>query len=212
VEVYETEEQQIEALKAWFKKRAKLLSVGLTLIALATSGVLYTRHHIKVTKEEASTLYQAMITAIEKEDKVTAKTKATRLGSEYASSVYGSIAKLYLAKAAVEDKKWDEAKVSLEWVMQHAKNIEFQELARLRLAKILFSEKKSEAALKLLEKSNKKEDLYVSLLQELKADILKTQDKRSEAHALYKQAMAAILKKELSNPLLKIKVEDLGEG
>ena len=212
MEVYETEEQQVEALRKWFKKRGKLILTSASLIVLLISGAQYTRHHMKVTREAASNVYQAMIVAIEKQDKVTAQAKANHLSHEYESSIYGSIAKLYLAKVAVEDQKWDDAQSQLEWVMQHAKSPEFQEVARLRLAKLLFTQKKSEEALKLLDETHKKNDYYLSLLQELKADILSSQNKRAQAHALYKLAQEAILKKELYNPLLKMKLEELGEG
>lgn len=211
MEVYETEEQQVEALRQWFRKRGKRLVVISSFIILCVLATLYIRHHRQLTQEAASSLYQGMILAIEKQDPVTAKTKAMHLSKDYEASVYGSVAKLYLAKVALEQQDFTQAHSYLEWVIKHSKNSEFKELARLRLAKVLFSQRKTQAALELLNVKNKKNDHYVSLLQELKADILRAENKPEEALALYKLAQESILKKEIHNPLLKMKLEELGE-
>lgn len=215
MEVYDTEEQQIEALKKWFQKKGKLLITALSFIIILISSIQYGRHHIKITREAASTLYQAMLLAIDQQDKISAKTKADHLSKEYESYVYGTIAKLYLAKVAIEDQKWNQAQSYLEWVMHHSKSPEFQEVARLRLARLLFSQKKIPAALQLLDQKinqkNNQNKHYLSLLQELKADILSVQTKPQEAHGLYKIAQEN-LKKEVYHPLLSLKLEEGGEG
>ena len=215
MEVYDTEEQQIEALKKWFQKRGKLLITSLSIIVILILSVQYGRHHVKITREAASVLYQGMVIAIDQQDKTSAKTKAAHLSKEYESCVYGTIAKLYLAKVAIEEQKWDEAQKQLEWVMQHAKSAEFQEVARLRLARLLFSQKKADAALQLLDQKinqkNKNKNNYLSLLKELKADILNAQMKPEQAHALYKSAQEN-LKKEVQHPILSMKLEEFGEG
>lgn len=205
VEVYETEEQQIEAFRAWFKKRGKLLLISTICILSIILGVQYWQHHMAVRQDVASQVYQAMMVAIDKQDQITATSKAKYLSTEYESCVYGTIAKLYLAKMAVQDHKLDEAKPYLESVIKNVRHVEFQDSARLRLAKILFAQGKTQEALKLLNKN-------VTLFQELKADILMSQNKSKEAHELYKLAQQAMLKKEINHPLLKMKLEALGEG
>ncbi len=204
MEVYETQEQQVEALYAWFKKRGKLLFTTAVCGVLIILGLQYWSHHMSVRQDMASQAYQALMVVIEKEDQVSAKNKAKHLSTEYASSVYGTIAKLYLAKAAVQDQKLDEAKSYLEAVINSGRHGEFQNTARLRLAKILFEEKKSQEALTLLNNN-------ATLLQELKGDILMSQDKLKEAQTLYKLAQEAMLKKEINHPLLKMKIDSLGE-
>lgn len=216
MEVYETEEQQVEAIRNWLKKRGKLLVSMIAVISLSIGGVQYVRHHKALSQQAASSLYQGLIVAVEKQDLISAKTKATQLNSEYESSIYGTLAKLYLAKVAIQDQKFDQAKSYFEWVLKNSPSAEFKSVARLRLAKLLFTQKKTDAALSLLnegvDNKNQKNDHYLSLLQEFKADILSSQNKSKEAYALYKMAQEAILKKELQNPLLKMKIEELGES
>jgi len=204
VEIYETEEQQAEKLRAWFKKRGKLVVFSLLAVIFIVLGIQYWQHHTQVQKEAASSLYQSMMMAIEKQDETSAKAKAKVLSTEYSASTYGNIAKLYLAKVSVQQHKLEEAKPYLDSVIKHSSEAYFQNIARLRLAKILILQNKTKEAMALL-------DHKLALLQELKADILVSEHKHKEAQRLYQKAYESISQQDINHPLLKMKLELLGD-
>ena len=84
------------------------------------------------------------------------------------------------------------------------------DIARLRLARVLFDEKNSADALKLLE--IKPVDSFIGLYADLKGDVLAAQGKRAEARAAYQVAFD---KSDAASPLqqiLQLKLDATGES
>jgi predicted negative regulator of RcsB-dependent stress response len=93
--------------------------------------------------------------------------------------------------------------------MEHAKEDELRDVARLRLARVLIDEKKPDEALKLLEA--KHGDSFTGLYADVKGDVLLAQGKRQEARAAYQVALD---KSDAASPLrqiIQLKLDAVGE-
>ena len=118
---YDLEEQeQLESLKAFWKKYGNLLMTALTVVLLAVAGW-------RGWGETAGTLFE-----------------------RYSSTAYGQMAALLAARAYVEAGDTKSARVPLQWAIDHAKDEEFRHVARVRLAGLMIDDKAYDQALSLL--------------------------------------------------------------
>jgi predicted negative regulator of RcsB-dependent stress response len=114
------------------------------------------------------------------------------------------------AKASYTTGEVDEAKKNLQWVVDHAKDDESRDIARLRLAGVLIDEKKYDDALKLL--SAKPSDAYSMLYADRRGDILALQGKKAEARSAYTQALEKTDAQSPYRRLIEVKLDALGEA
>jgi predicted negative regulator of RcsB-dependent stress response len=120
------------------------------------------------------------------------------------------MAALAAAKAGVTTGEIEDAKKNLQWAVDHAKEDEMRDVARLRLAGVLLDEKKYDEALKLL--SAKVGDSFAMLYADLRGDVLAAQGKPAEARAAYQQALEKSDSGSRYRPLIEIKIDALGEA
>ena len=121
-----------------------------------------------------------------------------------------TVKSLAAAKSAVDTGDLAAAKTRLQWVIDKAGEEEARDVARLRLARVLFDEKNLPEALKLLEA--KPGDSFAGLYAGLRGDVLSAQGKRQEARAAYQLALE---KSDAASPLRQItqlKLDALGEA
>lgn len=208
MEVYSTEEQQVEAIKKWFKQYGNMLSWVIIVISLAASGIMYWRHHKQVVEDAASDQYLALLEGVEKKDKATVKTKADVLLEQYSATPYAALAGFVLANESVDENNFEMAQKHLQWIMGHSKQANFQAIATIRLMRLLISQNKLDEALKLYNEKNM--GPYLTLIAELKGDILVKQKKLDEAKKAYELALNAAPETGMHGPLLKMKMQELG--
>ncbi|HRE31440.1 MAG TPA: tetratricopeptide repeat protein, partial [Candidatus Berkiella sp.] len=103
MEAYATEEQQLEAVKQWFKKYGNRITWALIIILGLVAGGRYWSHHQAVIANQASDNYVLMISALEQNDQTTLKSKAELLIKDYPQSPYASLAALVVAHQAVKE-------------------------------------------------------------------------------------------------------------
>ncbi|MBN9287129.1 MAG: hypothetical protein BGO43_14710 [Gammaproteobacteria bacterium 39-13] len=208
MDAYVTEEQQVEDLKKWFKKYGGILSWVVIIICLVASVFMYWQHHQQVIREQASEQYMALLESIEKEDKTTANAKADILLNRYASSPYAALASLVLASDAVQANDFKQAELHLNWVITNGKQIDFQRIAKIRLMRLFISQNKLDEAMQLY--SDKKAGGFLTLMAELKGDILLKQKDIPGAKKAYELAYSSAPEEGMHGPLLKMKMEELG--
>ncbi|MGE3320214.1 MAG: YfgM family protein, partial [Candidatus Berkiella sp.] len=115
MEAYATEEQQLEALKQWFKKYGNQLSWALIIILGLIAGVRYWFHHQEVIAEQASDNYVSLMAAFEQNDQATLKNRAELLIKDFPQTPYASLAALVVAHQAVKDNDFKNATDGYEW-------------------------------------------------------------------------------------------------
>lgn len=210
-ENYQTEEEQIEAIKRWWAENGKSTVVG---IVLAIAGVFGWQGWQKQQQESAytaSAVYQELLQAVsqsqgqlEGEALSTASHLADTLKADYSSSVYAQFASLYKAQFAVNANKLDEAEAELRWLLQQSPSAELAIQAHLRLARVLLAKQQFDQALAELTGPSAG---YEALFNEVKGDIYLAKGESQKARDFYLQAKE--LNPGAANNLLELKLQQL---
>jgi len=209
MDAYATDEQQWEAIKAWFKKYGNRLSWVLIIVLSVILAIQYWYYHQSVVRQEASDLYMALLVGIEQQDPPTVKSKALLLKEQYATSPYAAFSALFLARQAIEANDLAQAEKELAWAMENGTD-SLQPLARLRLIRLKIAENKLDEALSLYEES--KAGGFLTLMAELKGDILMQKKDLAGAQKAYEKALESAPEEGMHGPLLKMKIESKGKG
>lgn len=207
MEVYVTEEQQVEAIKKWFKQYGNMISWVITIIALCVSGVIYWRHHQQVLRDAASDQYMALLEGVEKNDKETINSKADVLLKDYESSPYTALADFIVARQAINENDFAKAQEQLQWIMNNSPVHSFKDIARIRLMDLLISQNKLDEAMTFY---SDKQTPYLTLMAELKGDILVKKNDLIGAKQAYELALSSAPEEGMHGPLLKMKMQELG--
>ena len=124
---YESDEEQIEALKNWWNENGKSLLIG---VAIALAVLFATRQWQSsgtATAEAASVLYQEMAELVldnngqiltEDDFSIVSGTNS-QLRSEYGSSIYSKYSALMMAKVLVENNELALAADELQWILDN---------------------------------------------------------------------------------------------
>lgn len=206
---YDLEEQeQLETIKAWWSQYGTLIVAVVAAAALGVAGVQGWRYYSTHQAVSAGTLYEQLDRAVRENDPKKVKDIAAQIIERYPSTPYAGLAALQGAKASFGTADLAAAESQLRWAMEHAKEPEQRDVARLRLAGVLVDAKKPDEALKVLD--SKPVPAYEPLYSDARGDILVAQGKAAEAKAAYQ---AALDKMDPSTPyrqLIEIKLDALG--
>jgi predicted negative regulator of RcsB-dependent stress response len=193
-----TEEEQIEALKRWWKENGKY-TVGAIVIAVAGyfGWQSYGTHQL-AQKEGASDLFQSMLEAgsesqngqIADEDVARIQSLGSQLKDEYGKSFYSTSAALLMAKFAAEDGDLDEARAQLEWAKADNSTQKLGFVIDLRLARVMYAQGEYESALSIVQSAP--EESAKSAYAEVRGDIYAAQNKTDAAADAYQAALDAL--------------------
>ncbi|MEW6645842.1 MAG: tetratricopeptide repeat protein [Pseudomonadota bacterium] len=210
MEVYRTEEEQVEALKDWWKENGRSVIVGAVLALAAVFGWRYWQDTTRSEAEAASTLYQQMLMQLDAGEGREVVETARRIIAEHAASPYAALASLSLAQQAVDQGDLDGAAAHLRWVMDNAKVGEVRILAQLRLARVLIAQGRADEALQQL--ATISGGSYVVVVEEVRGDAHLAQGRRADALKAYQAALAAAADVPAKQQMLRMKVDDLADA
>jgi predicted negative regulator of RcsB-dependent stress response len=149
---YDLEEQeQIAVLKDWWNKYGRLLAVAIVAVLVGVAGVQGWRYYSNQQSTSAAVLYSQLDVAEKSNEAKKVQDIAATLAGSHAGTAYAGMAALRAAKSFAVANDLANAKLRLQWVVDHARDDEMRDIARLRLAGVLFDEKKHDEALKLLD-------------------------------------------------------------
>jgi predicted negative regulator of RcsB-dependent stress response len=206
---YDHEEQeQLDALKAWWNQYGNTITWVLIIILAAFSawkawGIYQAKQSV-----QASMLFEEVQKAIQDKDQPKVMRAVSDVQDKYAGTYYAQMASMLAAKYAFEANDSKSAKAELNWVQEHGKTAEFKSLAKIRLAGILLDEKSYDDALKLLSGDFPSE--LIASVEDRKGDILVAQNKIDEARAAYQAALDKSTDKEPSYQLIQLKIDAIG--
>ena len=210
MDVYRTEEEQVEAIKKWWKENGKSIIAGVVIGITAIFGWRAYNTHTAAQAEAASTLYEQMLAASRSNDSENIRVYADRIVADYESTTYATFAKLMLAKLAAESGDLTTAEAELRWVLNNNEQDELDHIARLRLASVLIASDKLDKATNLLNISNK--GTFAARYNELQGDIYVKQGKIDEARQAYEKALINTVATEDAQSILQMKLDDLGRS
>lgn len=203
MEVYTTEEQQVEVIKSWWKENGTSVLAGTVIGLVGLFGWRYYNEMQQNNQEAASQAYNAMTAQLAKGDDA-ALEQAKSFISAHQGDAYAELAALQLAAAAVKAGKLDLAAEQLTQVAASGDD-SIKPIAALRLARVLSDQGKADEALAQLGKINN--DAFKAQVAEVRGDILQKQGKAEEARDAYQAAADAGGLQ--SSAELKLKMDDL---
>lgn len=207
-----TEEEQIAALKNWWKENGNSLLIGIGAALFILFGWKAYQNSVIDGKTEASLLYQQLITSvaqpgIEADDTSSVSYLAGELKENFSDTEYGIYAALFLAKEAVNADELESAITELEWVKQNTEDARLHSIVNGRIARVLSAQGKHDDALALLDTTD---PVFAASYLEITGDIKKRQGDAEGAIEAYKEAFQLVKETPQVQPLLGVKLSDLG--
>lgn len=201
MEIYSTEEQQVEAIKSFWSKYGSAIIGGVVVGLASIYGWNWYQANQQAEQEAQSLAYQE---ATKNVSATNSESVQTFIENE-ADSGYASLAALQLAKSFVESNELNKAATQLKWVADNSDDSALVDLATYRLARVLIASGDSEQALKLVQQPQT--SAFTAQFAELKGDILLNQGDESAARTAYQTA--ADNDGLAGNPGLKMKLDNL---
>ncbi|HEH9398709.1 TPA: tetratricopeptide repeat protein [Aeromonas sobria] len=203
MEVYTTEEQQVEVIKEWWKENGTSVIAGTVIGLVGLFGWRYYNQHQQESMEASSQAYNQAIEQLVKADAAGFE-QAQQFVTANKGDSYGELAALQLAAAAVKAGKLDLAAEQLTLVATSGDE-SIRPIAALRLARVLNDQGKADEALAKLGAITS--DAFKAQVAEVRGDILQKQGKSEEARDAYQAAADAGGLQ--SSQELKLKMDDL---
>ncbi len=204
---YETEDQQIEALKKWWKENGTSLILGLVI---GVSGLFGWRYYVDQNHTHAVMASDMYMQVVRKAATKTIDDKTIDLNNQlitgFSDTPYATLSSLVLAKIEYEKGNIDSAATQLELAVKHASDEIIKQVASLRLAQVYIDQKNYSAAATLLNQAH--DAAFDAQFEELKGDLYSAQGELAQARAAYDKAI------ELSGggKWLKLKRQNLGQA
>ena len=211
MEIYQTEEEQVEALKKWWKENGNSVIFGVVLGLTAIFGWREWQDYNIEQSASASMLYQQMVAASRENNAKTVRNKAMEITTVYKNTAYAVFARLALAKIAVTNGELDAAAGNLQWALDNTSQESLRHVIYLRLARVLIAQGKLGEASAVLGTNSDKGEFSASY-QELEADVLRLENKVDAARDAYQQALNMAHASGQETTIIEMKLDDLGRN
>jgi predicted negative regulator of RcsB-dependent stress response len=206
---YHDEQESIESLKAWWTQWGNATTWIVLVALVAAAGWNGWNFWQRRQAAEAAVLYDQVQQAVASGDKAMITRVATDMEDKYSRTAYAQMTALGAAKALYGAGDEAGAKAQLQWTIDHAKDDEFKQIAKLRMASLLLDDKAYDQGLALL--AEPQSDAFKGLVADGRGDLLAAQGKRDDARASYKLALDSLSKNDSSaRQLIQFKLDALG--
>lgn len=210
VDPHITDDEQVEKLKSWWKKNGSSVIFGIVLGLGIVAGVNYWQGYAATRAERASALYEKMMIDYAAGNKEESENVGANLIENYAATPYAGKAGLFMAKLSFEKNDISSAKAQLQWTVDNAVETATAHTARLRLGRLLLSEKRYdevESQIKVKEYEG-----FQSEYKELEGDLRVAQKRFEDAHTAYQEALAALPEGSNYGDMLVMKLDAVAGG
>lgn len=210
-----TEEEQVEAIKNWFRQNGTSLLIGIgAALAIVFGWQAWQTHQANEQASAANAFNRLLETSSQQasdENRETVRYLGEQLRSDYPKTPYAIYASLLLAsEQMMKENDPAAARDSLSWALDRVESgSPLELLVRSRLARAQFAEGDHEAALATL-RSASDTGAFTGLIAELEGDILMASGDQRGAREAYLRAREAAGSEGLG--LLQLKLADLGIG
>lgn len=188
MELYDNEEDQVLAIKDWWRENGKAVILGGVIGFGGLFGWRFYQDSIIEAKEAASDSYSQVIEQLATKG-VAASSQVESFIESNKDTEYSVLAALQLAKAQVDAAEWDEALAQLEWAKANTKDIAIVPIASFRIARIQAQKEQFDDALATLGALDSK--AWTGRVAELKGDILLRKGDKDAAYSAYTEAQQA---------------------
>ncbi|MEX0744560.1 MAG: tetratricopeptide repeat protein [Phycisphaeraceae bacterium] len=208
-----SEEEQLDAIKQWWKQNGTSLIAGVALAAAGVFGWNAWQDYQANQSEAASMRYQQLLSLSGQEElDESARSRASELVAEitdeHGDTLYADLALLIDARLAVDQGDLAAARDALEALIDTSRRDYLQGLARLRLSRLQVAEGDAEAALSTLEAGVP--EALAAQRANVRGDAHYTQGQEDAARQAWEEAL--MLAQERNQPLygVELKLDNLG--
>ena len=207
METYQTEEEQVQAIKDWWKENSRAIIAGLIIGIGSIAGYRYWTNYQTTQSEQASLIYAQVIVSAANADSSKAFEQGKSLISDYSGTPYAALSALTLSKLALDKSDYPTAAAQLRWVIDNSGDDGLKHVARLRLARVLAAQDKPDLAISLLNEADTSG--FTTLYQEVRGDIFVQLGKTAEAINEYRKALQDLEMNPQRRRTLEMKMNDL---
>jgi len=205
---FETEEQQVEALKKWWKENGKQIVFGAVVGIGAIVGWKGYVDYSASQTAQASALFEQVIKDTAGGSESNKSAVFEKIKKQYSGTPYYSASGLVVAKSYYDEGKKEQAINVLNELILDNSNDVITIVAIERKARILIDLGKAEDAIKTL--SIDVGESFKAIFEELKGDAYVSLGRQVDARAAYDKAL--LLDQASGNKLLQMKRDNLGES
>ena len=206
---YHDEQESIEGLKAWWTQWGNSTTWIVLVALLASAGWNGWNYWQRHQAAEAAVLYDQVQQAVNSGDKAMVARASGDMEDKFGGTAYAQMTALVAAKALYAAGDEAGAKTQLQWAIDHAKDDEFKQIAKLRLASLLLDDKAYDQGLALL--AEPQSDAFKGVVANGRGDLLAAEGKRADARAAYQLALDSLSKTDTSTrQLIQFKLDALG--
>ena len=205
-----SENDDVARARAFWKENGKSIIFGISLGLAGIAGFNFWKYHQQSQDEQASSLYQQLVSGTGTTD---AQTASETLKMEFGDTVYAALGAFSQARVFVEDKDYDAAINQLEWVLGNSEDERIRHIARQRLALVYIADDDPQSAIGLLtiDDMGNFEARYQEILGD--AFMKRSQQGDSElARRAYQSSLDKTLNNETDKALLQLKLQNTGES
>ncbi|MCG8090163.1 MAG: tetratricopeptide repeat protein [Candidatus Thiodiazotropha endolucinida] len=200
---YQTEEEQVEAIKRWWKENGTSVIAGLVIGLGGVFGWQAWGNYQDRVGAEASTAFSQLVGAVQRGDSQSASKQAELLKQNFEGSSYATFAALSEARLHMEAGESDLAKQKLSGIVEQSKVPALTQMAQLSLARILLDEGDLAGAEQQVDVTS---GSFAGEFAVIRGDIAHAKGDLAEAAAAYTEAMTHEVN---DRSLLQMKLDDL---
>ncbi|MDP1707939.1 MAG: tetratricopeptide repeat protein [Gammaproteobacteria bacterium] len=208
METYQSEQEQVEALKKWWRENTVAVVGGVVLGLGVAFAVWAWRDYHNNQAIQASAEYEQLMGDVRRGAAQEALERSERIMREYGGTPYAVFAALVSARIALDNGDNTAARQQLEWALAHASEPAVEQLARLRLARVMLDQDDAEAALKLIH--NADAGGYRADYDAVLGDIYLALKQMEQSRSAYQKARQAMPANSEQAALIQMKLDDLG--
>lgn len=206
---YHDEQESIESFKAWWTQWGNATTWVVLIVLLALAAWNGWNFWQRRQAAEAAVLYDQVQQAASGSDKAMLTRVASDMEGRFGGTAYAQMTALAVAKSLYMAGDTAGAKAQLQWAADHAKDNEFRQIAKLRLASLLLDEKAYDQGLALIPQPDS--GPFKGVVADGRGDLLSAAGKRDDARAAYKLALDSLPKSDASErQLIQFKLDALG--
>lgn len=210
MDIHRTEEEQLEALRAWWGENGRSAIFGVVLGLGAIFGYRYWQAQEIAAAEAASAAYQEVLVAMQQPGSDGIRKQAEALAEKHPDGSYGVFAGMVLAMTAVDSGDLDKAAGLLEAARRENRDKIIDLELRLRLAQVRNAQGRHDDAIALLDVQAGRE--YAAGFDELRGDIETRRGNADQARSAYERALAAHKESGTDAAMLELKLDNLGRS
>lgn len=204
MDIYSTEEQQLDALKRWWQEYGKAIVLGMVLGLGGLFGWRYYQSYQLETRSAGAEAFEQVSQRLASQGSA-AFAETAAFVEQNKGTNYGELAALLLAAEAVRANDLTLARQQLELALAGTQDAVLADTINLRLARVLLAQNEAAAAQARLDQVQG--EAFAALKSEVQGDLFLAQEQPDAARDAYRAALDA--GGLADNPGLQLKLDHL---